>query len=132
MRPLIVDDVIRARIEEVIKYAGEHIYTKEMHEGIPSGKSRPPGDFMEYNVIFPFGYRAVFSLIETDKGLFRVLTVSVPVEGQFPSVHAFTEFIKLFKFRDDFDQMATEGRIRFDEDLSGKPVAVMALEKHVS
>lgn len=131
MRPFIVNEAILARIDEVIKYAEGNIYSLEMHMGIATGKYKPPGDYIAYNVVFPFGYRVVFSIMETDKGLYRVVSASVPGEGKFPSVHVFGEIIKLFKFREDMDALGAIGAIRFDNDLSGKPVAVLALEKYL-
>jgi hypothetical protein len=93
MRALIIDDHARAEIKRVIKYAKAHHYRK----GDPV-----PGE--NENFVTKLGtYRCVFTFTvgEDDKtgpALFRHLSISIPVEGQYPHPAAAFTIATLFGF----------------------------------
>jgi hypothetical protein len=94
LRPLIIDEPIRARINEMVQYARGHHY-------VP-GRVLPPGDDPHFVLVTQFGYRAVFSLTLLPSGLYRHLSVSVlpRVEGLLPNPAGVFELAKLFGFPD--------------------------------
>ena len=93
MRPLVIDDAIRARIKDIVIYAGTHFYR-------PGPDVPPPGDDEHFVLVTQFGYRAVFSFTQIDDVLLRHLSVSVlPVEkGNMPNPASFFALAELFGF----------------------------------
>jgi hypothetical protein len=81
IRPLIIDDQIKARAKEVMDYAQDHPY-------VPY-RDPPPGDDPRYVLETDFGYRCVFSFTKAQEHSFRDLSVSVDTPGKFPNEFAF-------------------------------------------
>jgi hypothetical protein len=92
MRPLIIDDQVRAAVAEVVKFAESNWYRIGQSETIP-------GDDPRHTVILWFGYRCVFSFTHssTEKRTFRHLTISVPGKD-YPNEFAVFAIANLFGF----------------------------------
>lgn len=85
IRPLIIDDKIKADAARVVAYAEEHHY-------IPGPDAEPPGDNPYHVLETDFGYRCVFSFTEGPDVLYRDLSVSVDfpsASGKYPNEFAF-------------------------------------------
>lgn len=92
IRPLIIDDKIKAAAAKVVEYAREHHY-------IPGESAEPPGDNPKHVLETDFGYRCVFSFTQMPDRLYRDLSVSVSSKGKFPNEFAlYTIATELFEF----------------------------------
>ncbi len=99
IRPLLIDETTKAEIMRVVRYADAHWYR-------PARGEPPPSVNPAHEVIFPIGWRCVFSYTlrenETAIGrLYRHLSVSVRVAGDpdgYPSPMAFFTIAELFGF----------------------------------
>jgi hypothetical protein len=99
IRPLIIDEDTKAEIARVTRYANAHWYR-------PARGEPAPGMNPNHEVIFPLGWRCVFSYtLREDEGvigrLYRHLSVSVKVMGDsdsYPSPTAFFNIVRLFGF----------------------------------
>jgi hypothetical protein len=90
IRPFIIDDETRARVAEVVKFAENNWYR-------PGQSENPPGDDPRHTILFPFGYRCVFSITVVRDLLFRHLSVSVPSKD-YPNPIIFYAIAELFGF----------------------------------
>lgn len=92
IRPLILDEAIKAEAAKVIEYAAMHHY-------IPGESPLPPGDYAEHVLKTQFGYRCVFSFTVVHGQMYRDLSVSVSTKGKYPNEFAFyTIATELFGF----------------------------------
>lgn len=91
IRPLIIDDIIKARIAQIVDYAKAHHY-------IPGESGMPPGDDPRHVLTTDFGYRCVFSITAMHGKFFRDLSVSVATRGKYPNEFAFYTIAELFGF----------------------------------
>jgi hypothetical protein len=90
VRPFIVDDELRSRIQAIKAYASLHPY-------IP-GETIVPGDLPEHVLNTDFGYRAVFSYTRTPKGFYRDFSFSVEESGKYPNEFVTYTLATLFGF----------------------------------
>lgn len=97
IRPLIIDDAMKAEVAEIIEYAREHHY-------VPGPGVEPPGDNYHHVLETDYGYRCVFSFTEGHDVLYRDLSVSVYYpkkrsgHARFPNEFAFYTLAELFGF----------------------------------
>lgn len=92
IRPLIINDVVKAEAAKVVEYASKHFY-------IPGESALPPGDIPAHVLNLAFGYRCVFSYTAFQGRIFRDLSVSVSAKGKYPNQQAlFTIATELFGF----------------------------------
>jgi hypothetical protein len=82
MRPFIIDDTTRARVAEVVVFAQGNWYR-------PGQSENPPGDDPRHTIVFPFGYRCVFSITyfrgKSFRHLFGFTGWSVDIGGDAPA-----------------------------------------------
>jgi hypothetical protein len=90
LRPFIVDDQLRSRIEAIKAYARAHPY-------IP-GETIVPGDLPGHVLTTEWGYRAVFSFTRTLQGIYRDLSFSVSKPGKYPNEFVTFTLAQLFGF----------------------------------
>jgi hypothetical protein len=92
MRPLIIDDQIKAEIRRVVDYAArpENYYE-------PGISPQPPGDDARHVVLIPVGFRCVFSITKGGQQLFRHLSISVD-SLKYPNEVAVWAIADLFGF----------------------------------
>lgn len=89
VRALIINAEARARAAEIVAHSLAHPWN-------PGAGEPPPGDDPA-NVLQLGTYRAVFSFTELESGeIARVLSVSIPTPGKYPSVIAFCVIAELF------------------------------------
>ena len=93
VRPLVIGEAERQRVEEVLSFAREHLYR-------PGPGAPVPGDDPRHEALFLLGFRCVFSFTEfPGEGIFRHLSVSVSGED-LPSGPAVELLGQLFGFTD--------------------------------
>lgn len=84
MRPLILDNAIRNRIQQVRAFAEDPANVNPVLEVI-QGNRLPPGGNPNHVVKFQFGFRAVYSVDLDDTGnLWKHLSMSVNAPGRGP------------------------------------------------
>lgn len=92
IRPLVIDEKLKAQAAKVVDYASKHYY-------IPGESAAPPGDDPRYTLLTEFGYRCVFSFTAVKGVIYRDLSVSVRTPGKFPNEFAlYTIATELFGF----------------------------------
>ena len=93
-RMLVIDPEAQAKVDMVREYATEHpsvVRDKKFLDG-------PPGDDPRHVAHLAVGYRCVYSLTHEKNRYFRDLSISVPVDGKFPSPFAAYSIAKMFGF----------------------------------
>jgi hypothetical protein len=92
MRPLILDEIQKAKVKEVVDFARTNLYYPFKSETIP-------GDDARHVVNIPVGYRCVFSITVTPDGKhWRHLSISVPKREKYPHPAAACVIADLFGF----------------------------------
>jgi hypothetical protein len=92
MRPLVIDERLKAEVAAVIRYANAHHY-------IIGESPQPPGDNPEHVLTTVFGYRCVFSFSRAANGpLYRDLSISVLSPGKWPNPYAVLMLANTFGF----------------------------------
>ena len=89
MRPLLIDDEARSKVNAVIAYAMEHPYTPYV--------SPIPGDDPGF-VAYLNTYRCVFTFTRAQGMVYRHLTISVPAKDKYPNPIAAFMIAELFGF----------------------------------
>jgi hypothetical protein len=89
MRPLVIDDVAKARVAEVESFAFANWYRPGMSENTPGDDSRHVAQLNTY--------RCVFSYTLKGDELFRHLSISIPGK-KFPHPYAVFTIAELFGF----------------------------------
>lgn len=82
IRPLIIDDALKAEAARIVRYADKHHY-------IVGESAQVPGDNPRHVLKTVFGYRCVFSYTVIHGRKFRDLSVSVASKGKYPNEFAF-------------------------------------------
>lgn len=98
LRPLVIDDKIRADIRRVIEYAEGHLVsTAQVVRAVGN-----PGLAVGYNeahcCVVPLGYRCVYSVEKQPDGNYRHLSISVLGDGTAPSPTAVEALMTEFGF----------------------------------
>jgi hypothetical protein len=101
MRALLIDEITRKKIADVIRYAEENVYSMDDLLDMINGQLRPPGDDVFRVIVIPIGYRTVYSLEDQASGMCRHISISVPNSGKLPSIPAVQMIIKEFGFKND-------------------------------
>jgi hypothetical protein len=92
MRPLVIDEQLRAEVATIVSYANAHHY-------IIGESPQPPGDDPMHVITTTFGYRCVFSFTRVANGqLYRDLSISVLTKGKWPHPYAVLMLADLFGF----------------------------------
>lgn len=100
MRPLIIDDTVRAAVHKLIKHAEENPFTVDDLLDIKNGQQPPAGDREGFCCIIPFDYRVVYSIEMQPQGKAQHMSISVPVAGKYPSPWAVSMIGDLLGFAD--------------------------------
>lgn len=100
MRPVFIDNTVREKIREIIKYGMDNIITVNDPEAtVPIA-----GDDEKRVILIEYGYRVVYS-VERNKGrLWRHLSVSINADQKLPSVEAVELLLKEFKFENELEE----------------------------
>lgn len=104
LRPLIIDDIVRARIGDVIAYAEHNVLSMDDLLDIHNKQGPAPGDMIGYVCFIPFGYNVVYSIEEQNPGKMRHLSISVDEDGKLPSPSAVEFIMQLFGFKKDLKE----------------------------
>lgn len=94
MRPLLIDDNVKAAVENVVAWATrpDHYYEVDKRP-----RPAPPGDDPHHVVFIPHGFRVVFSITRADRKLWRHISISIPTE-KWPHPMACMSIAELFGF----------------------------------
>lgn len=88
MSVLIITEANKEKIAELIKYADENPFNMDYMKRLMKGIESPAGDDENYVCYLDFAYRVVFTIEQHPVGWCRHLSISVAVEGKYPSVQA--------------------------------------------
>jgi hypothetical protein len=103
MRVLVFDENTAKDIQEVKKYAAEHVYNDTRLAAIKNGKELPPGDNPDHVVHIHDGYRTVFTYMSHEDVLYQHLSVSVGKEGKYPHPIAVSRIMEAFGMGNDLN-----------------------------
>ena len=97
-RPLFIGPEEKEKINALIKYAEDNIYTLDRLKKIKAGEELPPGDNKSHSLELPHGFRCVFTMEEQEQDFYRHLSVSVLEHGRYPSPEAMQMIAEEFGF----------------------------------
>lgn len=103
-RPLMINDELRTRAAQVVEYAKKHRYNMSEVLRLMKHPEDAPGHNPEFVVVFPFGYRCVYTEEEQPGGWMRHISISLMEKETLPPVQAVEELIKVFGFRGPLKQ----------------------------
>jgi hypothetical protein len=92
VRPLVINDEVKANISRVVDYA---FLPENYYE--PGVSPQPPGDDARHVVLIPFGFRCVLSITKHDGQRFADLSISVD-SMKYPNQFATWMLADLFGF----------------------------------
>lgn len=124
MRPLLIDDKVKADLKELAEYAEKNVYSMDDLLDIMNGATDPPGLDKNFTRTIPYEYRVVFTIEDQVKGKFRHLSISVGDRTKLPNPHACEEIIKLLGFESEIYECLInvseeEGAINILEKING-------------
>lgn len=99
MRVLIIDEVAKERINQVIGHAEDNVFSFDDLLDIYNKQATSAGDMTAYTTYLHRGYKVVYSLEMQPMGKCRHLSVSVDKAGKLPSIDAVELIMKEFGFR---------------------------------
>lgn len=88
MTPLLIDETVKARIQEVRAYAEKNKLNRAMMERIVAGEEPFVGEDPGFECSIPFGFRVVFSIEEHPCGWCHHFSMSVETPGRVPNINA--------------------------------------------
>lgn len=93
------------KLRELKDYAESHHFTLEELYAIRRGECPQAGDRPEHHILFPVGYKVVFSIDQTldQKRWVRHMSMSVSTPGRVPNEFALREVCSHLGFK-DFDK----------------------------
>lgn len=117
MRPLIIDEGVKASLKKMVDYAKANI--------VDVKNPVVAGDNAGHVTILPFGYKVVFSIEDQLPGLVWHLSVSVNTPGKVPNPLVCEELIKQIGFKNEMHDC------RIDlEDIGPNHQAISLMELH--
>jgi hypothetical protein len=122
-RPFIIDDNLRKKIASLVTHAEKNPFTMDDLLDIKNGREKPAGDYDEFTLNLPFGYRIVYSIEEQPKGKIRHLSMSVNEDEKLPNEFVVREVMKLIGFKNELENCEV-----FLESISLSRQAVNVLE----
>lgn len=126
MRPLVIDDAVRADIKRVVAYAEAHRVPLPEMRLHADGKLPPPGDDNRFVCVLPRGFRCVYTVEYHPSGLYRHLSVSVPDPGRAPNETAVILIASEFGFHPE----GIAGWVFRKEDFGPDRIAINVLERY--
>jgi hypothetical protein len=101
MRPLVINEEVRAHVARIKEYAGEHAMNIfELFRMV--GEKKAVGDDLNLRIVIPFGYRVIYSQEQQSVGLCDHISISVDLEEKpekpvLPNAYAVAEICQLFE-----------------------------------
>jgi hypothetical protein len=114
MRPMVIDDNVKRKIERLAAYAEAHILSMDELLDIVNKQAPPPGDNKNFVVEIPVGYRVVYTIEDQPAGKVRHLSVSVDKVGKVPSITAVQEIMRMIGFKGELNECKVDFE-RFSE-----------------
>jgi hypothetical protein len=125
LRPLVIDDIAKAKIKAVVDMAEVHRLSVKDIFDIMGGRRNPPGDDPGFVCVLDFGYRCVYTIEQqAAHGWCRHLSVSV-MGGPAPNPAAVFMLMGEFGFVGGFDDMLHVGK----EEIGRGAVAINVMQK---
>lgn len=121
--PLIIDNAVKARIQEIRALAEERPIPLEVNTLLEAGKPIPKGSYDDFKVRIPMGFSVIFTHETQPKGLLKHLSMSVDLAGRVPRPLAVQMLMDEFGFA-----MPLEKCIFWEEGCGGGQVAINVLE----
>ena len=104
MRPMIIDDNVKRKMEKLAAYAEAHIFSMDDLLDMVNKEKPPPGLDPNFQVEIPVGYKVVYSIEDQPAGKVRHLSVSVDAKGKLPSIPAVKEIMIMLGFTKEIEQ----------------------------
>lgn len=98
MRPLLIDNEAKAKIECVMKYAEMNPFSMDEMLDIYNKELSPAGDMDGFAVNLYRGFKVVYSIEKQPSGKFKHISISVDKEGKLPSIESAQLIISEFGF----------------------------------
>ena len=103
MRPLVFDNEVLNNIKTLKSYAEKNKISLDDILDTINKQMKPVGDYKEYTITIPIGYRIVYSIEEQVIGDVKHLSVSVDEDGVLPNPNAVEMIMKEFEFKESLD-----------------------------
>lgn len=123
MRPFIIDEEVKSKLSKLAEHAYKNPFSMDDLLDLYNNQGKPAGDFDEFTVVLPFGYRIVFSIEKQVPGDIRHLSMSVDADGKLPNDVVVRECMKMLGFENEL-----ENCIVSLEDISPNRQAINVLE----
>ena len=124
MRPLIIDNEVKASIARMVDYAKANVQTMDDLLDRFNRQAPIPGDTDGYTCFLPFGFKVVFTIEEHILGTVYHMSMSVDTPGKLPDVGAVEEIAKLIGFKNELHDC------QLDLEVTPTGHAINVLEVH--
>lgn len=123
MRPFIIDEEIKNKFKALAIHAERNPFSMDDLLDIYNKAEKPAGDYSEFTLVLPFGYKVVYSIEQQVKGDVRHFSISVDADGKLPNIVVVQECLKLLGFKNKLENCI----VRL-EDYAPKRQAINVLE----
>lgn len=123
VRPFIIDEDVKLKINNLVAHAEKNPFSMDDLLDLMNKQGKPAGDFDEFSLDLPFGYRIVYSIEQQPPGDVRHLSISVSEDGKLPNDIVVREVMKLIGFDNELENCM----VRL-EDISPNRQAINVLE----
>lgn len=123
MRPLIIDDELKANIAKLVEYAEKNPFTMDDLLDIYNKQMQPAGDMGPYTLVLQFGFKIVYTIEKQVNGDVRHLSISVDAPGKLPNPGVVEEIMRLIGFDNELSDC-----VIYLEDIGPNHQAINVLE----
>lgn len=103
MRPFLIDENVKLQLANLAAHAEKNPFSMDELLDIYNGVGKKAGDFEEFTLHFPFGYRVVFSIEDQPKAKVRHFSMSVDADNKLPNLEVVREVIKMLGFQNELE-----------------------------
>jgi hypothetical protein len=104
MRPLLIDDATRTKLEQVKAHAAANPFSIDDMRELMTGRQVPAGDREGFSFEIPVGFRVVYTVEDHPSGRFKHISISVDDPKVAPSPEAVKYIMKEMGFEFSLEQ----------------------------
>ena len=123
MRPFVIDEETKSKFTSLALHAERNPFSMDDLLDVYNKAEKPAGDFSEFTLMLPFGYKVVYSIEKQVKGDVRHFSMSVDADGKLPNEMVVRECLKMLGFKNELENCI----VRL-EDYAPKRQAINVLE----